>query len=35
VGFGIIDLELEQEKIKSTQGRKLDNFDIRTDNIKL
>lgn len=35
VGFGITDLELEQEKRKGTRGHKLNNFDIRTDNIKL
>lgn len=35
MGFGIIDLKLKQEKIKGTQGCKLDNYDIRTDNLKL
>lgn len=35
VGFGITDLKLEQKKIKGTWGCKLDNYDIRTDNIKL
>lgn len=35
VGFGITDLQLEQKMIKGTQGCKLDNYDIRMDNIKL
>lgn len=33
MGSGITDLELEQKK--GTQGHKLGNSDIRTDNIKL
>lgn len=35
VGFEITDMDLEQKQIKGTWGHKLDNFDIRTDDIKL